>query len=61
MAIYERDEGMCHICEEHVPLEEFEIDHIFPVSRGGSSDSSNLAVSHMRCNRRKAARVVSVI
>lgn len=56
--IYDRDSGLCHICGRHVPYDEYEIDHIVPVSRGGSSERNNLATSHMRCNRRKAARLI---
>ena len=61
MAIYERDDGVCHICGFHVEVEEFEVDHVFPRIRGGSSDSSNLKASHRACNRRKAARLLEEV
>lgn len=57
-AIYERDEGICHICGIAVDFEDYEIDHIVPVSRGGGSEPENLATSHRRCNRKKAARLL---
>ncbi len=61
MVIYERDGGRCHICGVDVPLDEFEIDHIVPVSRGGTSDPMNLSTSHRDCNRRKATRLMAEI
>ena len=61
LVIYERDGGICHICGGAVPLDLFEVDHIFPVSRGGASTPDNLATSHRHCNRAKAARLVEEV
>jgi len=47
----------CYICLKLIPMGEREVDHIYPVSKGGSSLPSNLAIAHMRCNRRKAAKL----
>ena len=47
----------CYLCLDLIPMGEREVDHIYPVSEGGSSLPSNLAVAHMRCNRRKAAKM----
>jgi len=47
----------CYICGKLIPLGEREVDHIIPVSKGGSSLPSNLAVAHTSCNRKKAARL----
>jgi 5-methylcytosine-specific restriction endonuclease McrA len=33
------------------------IDHIYPVSRGGGDELSNLQVTHSRCNMAKGSRV----
>jgi hypothetical protein len=35
-----------------------EFDHIFPVSRGGSDEPSNLALACDRCNRSKGAKTI---
>ena len=47
-----REESVCHLCggpaREGDPLE---VDHILPLSMGGSGDRENLAAAHMRCNR----------
>jgi HNH endonuclease len=43
----------CHICQEPVPLEEMDLDHLTPKSRGGTDDWRNLAPTHAQCNRSK--------
>ena len=46
----------CHICKDNIlaPGEFWTIDHIIPLSVGGTSDRSNLAKSHNICNSTKA-------
>lgn len=44
----------CAICRTSI-RDGYEIDHIMPVSLGGSNASSNLQLLCMRCNRRKGA------
>ena len=49
-AVMARDAGICHLCGgPHADA----IDHIVPVSWGGSDDPSNLAPAHTSCNTRK--------
>lgn len=55
--VIERDGQVCGICRQSVPDGQIEIDHIIPVSQGGSDDLDNLQVAHVLCNRRKGARV----
>jgi 5-methylcytosine-specific restriction endonuclease McrA len=54
--IWERDRGRCYNCGRKVPLGWAHIDHITPLSRGGSNDDDNLAVMCPECNTRKGAR-----
>jgi 5-methylcytosine-specific restriction endonuclease McrA len=55
-AIIERDGMVCGICEGDIPdATGIDIDHIIPLSRGGTSDPDNLQVAHRRCNLQKAA------
>jgi 5-methylcytosine-specific restriction endonuclease McrA len=61
LALYKRDGGRCHICGGLVSWDEFEVDHIFPISRGGTSAQENLGTSHRECNRRKGARVLEEV
>jgi len=50
--------GKCHICGEKVDMESkgkrrASIDHVVPISKGGSSEFDNLLLSHLDCNIRK--------
>lgn len=51
-AILERDKHRCVACRS---TDNLEIDHIIPVSRGGTGDPSNLQTLCRPCNRRKRA------
>ena len=58
--IAERDKWQCGICQEPVdrrlrhpsPLSG-SLDHVVPVSRGGTSDPENLRITHLVCNLRR--------
>lgn len=59
-AIYERDGGRCALCLGDVDRtirwpdgRAASIDHIVPVSRGGTDGSSNVQLAHLVCNIRK--------
>lgn len=47
---------LCGICKEYLGDAPVEIDHIIPVSRGGSGDADNLQLTHKECNRQKLSR-----
>ncbi len=49
-AVLLRDGARCRRCRRATNLE---IDHLIPVSKGGSSEEANLQVLCRRCNRRK--------
>lgn len=40
--IYIRDKGICGICGRFIPPDCFTIDHIIPISKGGTYDYDNL-------------------
>ena len=52
--IYVRDKGRCGICGQFVPPNAYTIDHIVPISKGGTYDYSNLQCCCSACNRMKA-------
>lgn len=52
--VYSKNKGCCSICGEFVRPDEFTIDHIVPLSKGGSNDISNLQCCCRRCNELKA-------
>jgi hypothetical protein len=54
-AIWERDRGVCQIC--HLPVERTEasLDHILPLSLGGTHEPRNVRLTHRACNSRRQA------
>ena len=63
--IAERDKFRCGLCGGKVNMKLTHpdplfgsIDHIIPLSRGGSNDLSNLQLAHLRCNLSKNDRPV---
>lgn len=55
--VYERDEGICGICKESVDRDDFHIDHVIPLARGGKHSYADVQVAHPVCNSRKGARI----
>jgi 5-methylcytosine-specific restriction endonuclease McrA len=58
LVVLERDDWRCHVCGGDAPKEARgtmrwdapEVDHIVPLSRGGSHTYANVACAHRRCN-----------
>lgn len=50
IAIYNNAEGRCAICGDFVPYDEFTIDHIEPLSKGGDNEMDNLQCTCRFCN-----------
>lgn len=47
-AQYERQNGLCYWCNK--TLDKYHVDHLIPLSRGGSNDPPNLVVACPTCN-----------
>lgn len=59
--ITRRDRMVCHICRKKVQSKaELEFDHVIPLAKGGAHVEANIAVSHRKCNRQKAAKVLTL-
>lgn len=54
-AVIHRDRGICQICGQPVPHGTGHVDHITPRADGGSTEPTNLRLTHARCNLRKGA------
>lgn len=65
VALFERDNWLCHLCEEPIqphrrcpdPLAAT-IDHVVPLSLGGRHTWDNVKAAHAFCNFRKSNKVV---
>lgn len=49
--VFKRDNYTCYYCGQVGGI--LEIDHLTPISRGGTNDSNNLKTSCRKCNRQK--------
>lgn len=43
----------CFVCGQHVEKEDATLEHKLPISKGGTDDMDNLAISHEKCNSKK--------
>jgi len=41
----------CFVCGEHVPKVKATLEHVRPLSKGGTDEMSNLSISHGKCNQ----------
>lgn len=64
-AIYFRDNGVCQKCGKdlsglfHITEErEIQFDHIIPLEKGGTNDSTNFQLLCSKCNLKKLAKIV---
>lgn len=53
--LYEQSKGRCAICEQKIMiLDDAEVDHIIPYSKGGKTELNNGQITHRYCNRQKS-------
>jgi len=53
VAIYERDNGRCQICNRKVAFSVASLDHTLPLSKGGTHEARNVRLAHTLCNIRR--------
>lgn len=53
-AVYNKCQGKCAICGKFVPYDEFTVDHIIPLEKGGTNAMVNLQCAHAWCNLLKS-------
>ena len=53
--LFDEQDGKCGICQEPMVLgqDKLSVDHIVPLSKGGSSRGENLQLTHHKCNQKK--------
>lgn len=62
--IFERDEWICHICNTLIDRTlrgdawmRATLDHVIPLSKGGTHTYDNVAAAHWKCNMDKGDRL----
>ncbi len=58
--ILERDKFTCQYCGQHAPNVKLEVDHVIPVTDGGTDDPDNLKTSCYACNRGKSGLAIQI-
>lgn len=56
--IIKRDGTICWLCLKNCPPDNITLDHIVPLSRGGSHTYENIALAHRECNSKKFVNIV---
>jgi hypothetical protein len=41
----------CYVCSRHVKEKNATLEHIIPLSKGGTDEMDNLSISHFQCNQ----------
>jgi 5-methylcytosine-specific restriction endonuclease McrA len=55
--VWRRDGGICGICSDPCDPDNWHLDHIIPISRGGKHSYANVQPAHPTCNLRKWAHL----
>lgn len=63
--LIERDGYLCYLCQEPIDMKVprtskrgATVDHVIPLSRGGSDEMDNLKLAHWICNNKKSNKLV---
>ena len=57
--IIKRDNSTCYMCGRKLGYSEIVIDHVVPISRGGSHSEDNMKVACPSCNSRKGNKLLA--
>jgi hypothetical protein len=59
--VFKRDDFTCQYCGRKTPEVILELEHIIPLSKGGTDELDNLTTSCFECNRGKGASLLDTI
>lgn len=51
--MYSNQNAICYICNKYMTFKDASVDHVIPLSKGGSSEEENLKLAHKDCNDKK--------
>ena len=57
LGLYNNQNGLCAICNTKMSINNYNIDHINPLSKGGTNKESNLQLTHVCCNSKKGSKI----
>lgn len=58
--VFDRDHGVCHLCGNFVDPNNWHLEHINPITKGGLHCYDNVAVAHPSCNWRKYNKIIDL-
>lgn len=50
--------GICYLCNSKFEFKEMELDHIYPIAKGGKHEKSNCKMACRHCNRSKGSKTL---
>lgn len=56
--IFKKDDFKCRYCGKRAPQVELQLDHIIPISKGGTNEETNLTTVCEKCNTEKGAMLL---
>lgn len=56
--VLERSRGLCGVCGASVDPDDFHVDHVVPLARGGEHSYANTQAAHPACNLAKGAQLM---
>ncbi len=59
--VFQRDNFTCQYCGRKTPEVILEIEHVIPISKGGTDEEDNLTTSCFECNRGKGRNLLDTI
>ena len=59
--VFKRDNFTCQYCGRKTPEVILELEHVIPLSKGGSDDFDNLTTSCFECNRGKGKSLLDTV
>lgn len=60
LVVFERDGGICQICNQPIGDAKWHIDHVIPLARHGEHSYANTQLSHAGCNLSKGTKLPDV-
>lgn len=58
LTVFERDCGICGICERPIGTAKWHVDHVIPLAAGGEHSYANVQLAHASCNQSKGAKLI---